>query len=358
MDKLRTKKELLDSIRLQQGPSFECEEEAIIQAYEQQTEEGTSLAIKILSIIGGFLASLAFIGFLFIADIYDSEWAIVLSGIVFVGLAIFLNKTYDRLIIETFSVSIYISGLILATIGLFELRLDEVVVCFFICLIAIISLLINQTYSLSFIAILSICISILSLLIAEDLYDSIHFYVVVLTYLFTYVMLKEAKIVAATQWLSKLYLPLRIALLCALLMGLFAIGNKHLLPLTQNNILISSIGIMPVLLYLVWSIIRINEVQTTQGKSVIYVLSGLILIASLGAPAIVAALLVLLLSFMVNYKTGLVIGVLALVYFVMQYYYDLNLSLLSKSMILLASGLLFVLLYLFTRKHLNSHEEL
>jgi uncharacterized membrane protein len=74
-------------------------------------------------------------------------------------------------------------------------------------------------------------------------------------------------------------------------------------------------------------------------------------------PAISGSILVILLNFMANYKTGFVIGLLAFVYFVSQYYYDLSFSLLTKSYMMLVTGALFLILYLFVYKKLQSHEE-
>ena len=60
----------------------------------------------------------------------------------------------------------------------------------------------------------------------------------------------------------------------------------------------------------------------------------------------------------VNYKTGLVIGIISFIYFISQYYYDLNFTLLTKSIILFSSGIVFILFYLFTNKKLNTNEKI
>ena len=108
MDKLTSKKALLEDIRLSEGAKFECDEKAILEAYTTQGENKSSLAIKILSIFGGFLATLTFLGFLVIARLYNSEFGLLIFGTVFIVSAIWLNKAYDKLIIDTFSISIYV----------------------------------------------------------------------------------------------------------------------------------------------------------------------------------------------------------------------------------------------------------
>ena len=46
------------------------------------------------------------------------------------------------------------------------------------------------------------------------------------------------------------------------------------------------------------------------------------------------------------------------IYFISQYYYDLNFTLLTKSILLFSSGVLFLLLYLFTHKNLTQNEKI
>jgi len=125
MDKLTSKKALLDSIRLSEGAKFECDESAILEEYNAQEENNSSLTIKVLSIFGGFFGTLAFMGFLALAGLYNSELGLVLFGIGFIVFAIWLNKTNDKLIIDTFSISLYLSGFVLLIFGLAELEVDE-----------------------------------------------------------------------------------------------------------------------------------------------------------------------------------------------------------------------------------------
>jgi len=95
-----------------------------------------------------------------------------------------------------------------------------------------------------------------------------------------------------------------------------------------------------------------------QYKSGIYALSILLLLPTVLSPAISGAILIILLSFLVNYKTSLVIGIAAFIYFVSQYYYDLHFTLLTKSILLFSSGILFLGLYLLTHKKLTSNEKI
>ena len=358
MDKLASKKALLDRVRLSEGTKFECNEKAILNEYQIQGENKSSLAIKVLSIFGGFLATLAFLGFLEITGLYDSEFGLLIFGIGFIISAIWLNKEYDKLIIDTFSISIYVSGFALFAFGLSEMKVDEDITAMLIGIIALSSLFITQNYILSFISVLAISGSFLTLIISNELYGLIHLYIAVCTLLLTYLFLNEAKIISLNRKLSKLYNPIRIGLVISLLFGLVTIGKRHLIPISQNYIWLSSIVMIFVIIYLVYIISKINEIESLKSKILIYSLSSLILISTIFSPAISGAIIIVLLSFLVNYKTGLVIGIISFIYFISQYYYDLNFTLLTKSIILFSSGIVFLLFYLFTTKTLNTNEKI
>jgi len=358
MDKLTIKQALLNSIRLSEGDKFKCDEKNILEGYNIQGENKSSLAIKILSISGGFLATLTFLGFLAISGLYKSEIGLVIVGIGFIISAIGLNKIYDKLIIDTFSISIYVIGFVLIAFGLLEMDVDDNIIAILISLIAFSSLIITQIFMLSFISVIAISSCFLFLIISNNSYDLIHLYVAVNTLILTYIFLSEAKIISSNNILSRLYNPIRIGIVFSLLFGLFSVGKRDLIPLSQDKIWLSSIVMIIVTMYLVKIILRINEISNVKSKVKIYTLSTLILVSTIFSPSISGAIIIILLSFLVNYKTGLAIGIISIIYFISQYYYDLNFTLLTKSIILFVSGIMFLLLYVFTIKNISINEKI
>lgn len=210
MDKLTHTKALLDNISLSEGSDFVFDENAILNEYQKLGENKSSLAIKILSILGGFLATLTFLGFLAIAGLYESEFALLILGIVFISSAIWLNKKYDKLIIDTFSISIYVIGFVLFSYGSFQF-INENIIIVLVGFIALLSLFITQNYILSFISVLTVSASLLTLIIYNDFYNLIHLHIALNTLFLTFIFLNEAKIISYNRKLSKLYNPLRIA---------------------------------------------------------------------------------------------------------------------------------------------------
>ena len=331
-------------------------EEAIFSEYEKQNNT-QSLPIKILSIFGGLLACLAFLGFLFIAGLYNSQEGLLITGIVFIIGSIALNSTYDRIIIDTIGVSSYVIGFTLIWMSLESMRIEESTIQILFIFIGITTLVLVQNYILSFAAILITNLSFLALLLSDNNYDIIHLYTSILAIILSYVMLNEAKLITKSKKLSKLYDPIRIGFIFSFLIGLIFIGKKGMLKLSPEYIWISSVVFIIILVYMTISLLEILNVKTIQYKVVIYVFTILILASTILSPAISGSILVILLSFKVNYKTGLTIGIIAFIYFVGQYYYDLNFTLLTKSIMMFSTGVLFLSFYLFAHKNLTENEK-
>jgi len=349
-------KELLDYFQNTEDNPLKFDEEAIFSAY-QKNSDNQSLPIKILSVFGGVLASLAFLGFLFIAGLYTSDLGLLVFGGIFIAVSIWINKKYDRIIIDTVSVSSFIIGFILIGLGLDQLKVNEDIISIIFIIIAFSSLSIVQNYILSFVSVLIINGSILTLIISNNAYNLIHFHVSVLALTIVLFFVKEAKIITINKTFSKLYNPIRIGLIFSLLSGLVFLGKRGILPVSTDYIWISSIIIISSIVYLISTLFNLLHIIESKHKISIYIFTLLTLLPTALSPAISGAILIILLSFMVNYKTGLAIGIISFIYFISQYYYDLNFTLLTKSILLFLSGILFIGLYLFTHKKLTSNEK-
>lgn len=349
--------EILHYFRTSEGHAFEADEEAILAAYPED-QQRQSLAIKVLSVLGGILASLAFFGFLIVAGLYNSAGAMVVFGVLCITGAVWYSRLYNRIITDTLVVTFFIAGFILIGMGLDEARVKDDTIFVIFILLALAVLIIVQRYLLSFIATLICCGSCLALIISEERYDMVHVYVSALAVLLTYSILREGKIITMGKILSRLYEPVRTALIFAFLAGLFFLGMKGIVPLSREYMWQSSVFIIGSIVYLISYLIDLLKITSLSRKIMIYACSVLILMPALFAPSISGSILIILLSFCVNYKTGFVVGIVAFFYFIAQYYYDLNFTLLTKSIILFSSGGLFIVIYFFIRKSLATDEKI
>ena len=349
-------KDLLDHLQQTEGASFEFDEAGILGEVRKNESEKASLATKVLSIAGGFIATLSFLGFIFAVGFEKSEIILLFTGLIFIGGAIYVNKEFDKLILDTSAISAYVMGFLLLGIGMNQFKLDWNVICVTFILISSATLLITQGNILSFISVIIISGSFIFLIISNKNYNLIHLYNAFFSILLIWSYLNEAKIITLSKEICKLYNPVRTGLIFALIIGLFVVGKRDLVKISADYVWLSSIVTIPILLYLIYRIIQIIKIRNQKLKILIYSLSALILLPTAYAPAISGALLILLVSFFVNYKTGIAIGAIATCYFVTQYYYDLNLTLLVKSLILFSTGVLFLLFYFLTDQSMSNEK--
>ncbi|MDR0802452.1 DUF4401 domain-containing protein [Fluviicola sp.] len=352
--------ELLDYLQTTEEKPVNFNYEAIVEAC-QKNNETRSLAIKILSVFGGILASLAFIGFLLLAGLYESETGLLFFGIIFIAGAVWISRILDeKIILDTIIVSFFAIGFLLLGLAFVTMEMNENMVCYLFIVMAFLSIVMAQSYLLSFISTLIISGSLLSIIFLNHSYYFIHLYIAAWVVIITYVFLHEAKIITTNKVLSKVYNPVRTGLVLSLLAGLVFVGKKGLLStLTESDDFIpanyewisSGVTIFAVI-YLLFKLFEILNINNRKHKITICMFTILALLPTVFSPAIPGAVLLLLLSFYVNYKTGLVLGIIAFIYFISQYYYDLNLTLLTKSGLLFSSGVLFIGFYLVTRKKL------
>ncbi len=355
MNKEDNLEKILNAIQLEEGNGFECDKDAILGDYKKQEENHSSIAIKILSVFGGIMASLAFVGFLLLTGIYDSETGILILGIVAIVGSLWIDKAFDKIFLDAISVSSFIMGLILLIMWSLMMEFDEHTAIALVIVIASISLLISQGYVLSFIAVLSIQAAFLFFVFLERSYLLYQIFIACNTLVLTGWMLYEAKIITLNNRVLERYNPIRIGLIITFLIGLIpyltsGIGSSFERDESALNvppIWLMSIVIIASILFLVYKIIELLSIVDMKKKAIIYILSTSILLVSAYSPSILGAILVILLSFYVNYKTGFVFGIISLIYFVSRYYYDLNFTLLTKSILLFSSGIICILFYFF-----------
>jgi len=107
---------------------------------------------------------------------------------------------------------------------------------------------------------------------------------------------------------------------------------------------LTSTAIALMVLYVVWGILQTYDVPATSvmgGSALAFVI--LLALPSLLAPGIMAALLVLLLGHQYGDRIMMTLGVLTIYGFIGQFYYSLATSLLLKSIIMMASGVVLLI---------------
>lgn len=356
MKKEEQLKEWIKQLQESEGQSFEIQEEKIIETYKEGMEK-QSFAIRLLSILGGGIASFLLLAFIMSFSLKHSDIGMLITGGLSIVFAIYMSKIPYRKTQETISVSVFLIGLFLIYLGVEGVFIKENSIYLLFILIAFACLFLTQQYLLSFISVLVIHLGVLLLILTNNTEDFLNLYVCLLAFGYSYLLLNEAKIIKRRIAFSKLFHPIKTASLIFLIIGLGFLANQSRLPLHSTYVLLSSAVLVLLILFLLPTIFKLWGVEKKKDKVLSYVLCVLVLVPTALSPAITGAILILLLSYHVNYKTGFVLGILAGVYFIGQFYYDLSLSLWTKSLLLFSSGVFFLLLFLFTNKRLYADEK-
>lgn len=181
-----------------------------------------------------------------------------------------------------------------------------------------------------------------------------------------YVLFNEAKLIGHNKKLLRLYDPAKTAIIICLILlytrlpDIFFLGahaGEFEISIMQFAPEIMTVFYIGLILFITSKILNKLEVNNYSIRISIFIAIAIILAPSLYAPSISVSLLVILACFYSNYKTGLGIGILAFIYFISRFYYDMNITLLDKSIALMITGVIFLIVYYFTNKYLSSNEK-
>ena len=118
---------------------------------------------------------------------------------------------------------------------------------------------------------------------------------------------------------------------------------------------IATIVLATALLFVLRKVMQQTGVNDTKAQLIVYACCLVILAPTIVTPSIAGALLLVLSSFYIGHRVSFIVGLLALGYFIILFYYNLELTLLAKSGILVLTGCLFLgALYLLNR-YIRSH---
>ncbi len=349
--------EIIDRVQSKIGHDVSADIPALEIAYQDE-RNGQPLTIKILSILGGVLASLAFVLFLYLSRLDRSQSAMYIFSAAFFLVSIVINKRYDKVILDTISVCLYILAYVLFSIALnMHTIITPYLTTTFFLIFALITLLICRSYILTFLSVLIFFGSCIHILFDTKNDSLLHLLIIALASLNCYMMLNEAKIMSLKRTLANRYLAIRTGLAVSLLMSLYFVSRQTLIDTNFQYNWLCSAGLIFLIIWIINTILNQFDRKQTDKKILIFV----VVLISLGftamSPAITGALLLLLLSFKVNYKTGIALGIISFIYAIGIFYYDLNMTLLHKSMTMFLAGLFFLLLYLLIFRKSTHHEK-
>lgn len=322
-------------------------------AVDEKAYQG--LGIKLLSIAGGLLAATFFLGFVWMS-LMSTPGAGLFLGLLVMGGAIALNKISTNTVLDTLLISSYLASYAMIGFALSKMRVDSNMIATALLLLAVVTTLITSGYMLNFFSVLVASASSFSFIFINDTYETVHIYTLLFAAGYAWLSLTEAELIAQNRALNTRYMPLRNGMLFAFVGLLCYLGVSAFRSGKFEDGYLSGAIIILVTLFVMYQVVATLAIEA-KSKSLIYIIGVLVMLSAVFAPAICGALLIVFLSFHTGHRTGLTVGIAALIYFTGQYYYDLNYTLLVKSELMMASGAILLAAWFILKKQLKRYEQ-
>lgn len=336
---------LIQEIKEQEGPDFSCDEELLSQFIQTQQEPEPAISTRVLSVIGGALATLAFTGFLLVVGLYNSTVGLMIFGLAALAGGLIIHQFSKSLMYDSTAISLFLIGYVMFLFGLSSSNFSEQNLAFVSLIIGLASFFISQSAIIAFLGILMACGGLFTFIQMFHAPNLIHVYNLILLIAYYWVAVNEATFFNKTLKTANKYQALLSALILAFIIGLTSIANSFYHGSNPNYFYLTTVANTSAILYCSYFVLNQLQIQHKILPWLIYVLIILLMALSAYTPGISGTLLIVLLSYRTNFKPGLAIGIAAFVYFISNFYYNLNINLLNKSLLLIGSGLLFLALY-------------
>ena len=350
MDNHMEHNDFKERVKLSEGEDFIFDEKEALVALTVFKANPSPLFVKILSIAGGLLSASLFTLFLALANVLDSEVPSTLFGGIFILGAIWANRYLINVLLDTMNISLYTMGYILLAVGMLGLDINENSVATIIMIVALGSFYFIRNKVLAFVTILFLNGSILFMVLHSDSWRSLQVFVMFLLMALYLLYMEEALIIQSTKKWLNLYRPVCSGFILSFLTGLFLLVHTEISEIEPENLWLSSLFNIGLILLVVHRVSMSYGKLPAGRRFFIYIVSFIALLPLVLAPGISGCLFLLIISYYNSHKTGFVLGTLALLYFIIQYYYDLSFTLLEKSAILFVSGIFCLIIFYFVNK--------
>ncbi|GGG07886.1 DUF4401 domain-containing protein [Pontibacter amylolyticus] len=340
----------------QEQPDFSYDGAAITSEAAQSTSLLKRWPVKVLTILGGLLAMGTLMGAIASTQLLQSGIAMLVFGLIFlVGAEVMIRSNKDTTA-DALGISMNITSYVMLAFGAGQLTDSASAAAITLGIASALVLVFSRSAVCVFISVLVLNGSLLSLIFIHKVYNLSHALIMVLAGILTFISLYEAKLLALSRRFALVFGPVRMGLIFSLIIALVLFVHQKLLSSSITHFWLSGLFLIACLLLLLHRVLRESGVKEQKTLAIFYTCCAVVLLPTVLAPSVPGALLVVLSSFYIGHRPGFWVGLLALAYFLVLYYYDLNMTLLAKSGVLVLTGSLFLAgLYLLNR-YLRSHE--
>ena len=341
--------DLLDDIRVAENYGIRCNEVAVENEVIRHHALFSGLWIKFLSVILGFVAGGTLLGFLFLAGLFKSEGSMLVTGIILIAISLTISIRVKNVMLDAMTLSLYVIGCALFGIGTDSAELA----CWSLFIIAFVTAAVTSNYILVFIATLLFCGSFVGAFFAYKIEQFLLLpYIGLWSFALTAICCAEARLVSLSSKINRRYKPVVAGMFVSLIACFVTLLFSP--PYDWTYVGILSLCLWVNILFLVWKIVQTLCPTSLKAKYSFLSISVFVLLPAFFAPVISGAVFLMLLAFRFNYKSMVVASLMLLILALIQYYYDLNITLLVKSGILFFSGLLFLAFWFLFQKTIKN----
>lgn len=314
-----------------------------------------NLTIQVVSIIGGILTAIFFLGFLALASIIRSEESSLIIGCLLIVATLTISRFVVKPFLDAMNITFYIAGCILFIFGI---SANTNILFCSLLVISILTFFLTKGFILPFLSVILFNISLFGEIahLLSSWYP-LQVAIVPLVAAFLFANLFETKLLTRLQDNTSKYKPFHTGLFISCLIALSGASIDFLT--TGMNEWIISVFLWIGLLIMIQRIMRVMGGTNNLMKQIgIYGLSILICLPTVFAPYLSGSLLLIMVCFHFGYKAECGASLLLFIYAISKYYYDLNVTLLIKSITLFFIGIAFIVAwYYFTQKR-TKHEKI
>ncbi|TGK21003.1 DUF4401 domain-containing protein [Leptospira fluminis] len=305
--------------------------------------------VHLVVILGSWFATMLLLLFLFIAKILETTESLkVIGALVSIGSIAIPMLDKRKKISESFTVSIGFLGQVLLFLGIAFSRSEILSFSASVLIVEIFLYLFSGTWIQKFVSVLLIFSSSVILLEENEMSFGIHIMLALSGFAIVLLFRYEVEILSLGKAIRPFYIPTIYGLTLAIsgIPALSAVGGNYI---STDWRISGTIGILVLAIYL-WTCMNpiLKDTPFIQGLTVGAIC--ILLIPTLQAPGISFSVFLITVGFRQRLYLILMLGILSISCYLVDYYYSLKFTLLIKSYILLGSGALFLFAYLYLSK--------
>lgn len=322
------------------------------RVFRVQPPSSSPWYVRLFAGFGAWTAALLLVAFLFVANIIESEGVALGLGLVLCAGMVVLSRTRSTGdFLEQLGLSLSLVGQVLFAFGVAALSNEADVAALAVIMLQLALLAGYADQFHRFLSGLWIVGALLVLLVNADQFNLIHLVIVGLAGLITVIVVYEFELLVSRWW--EIVHPVGYAATVALL-GLLVLPLQTELAIQWWGF--TAVALLAILGVVIWRISTDLALPVAPLQLGIGLVLGVgLMILGVKMPGVAAALLVLVLGYWRSNHILLGLAGAFLVFYMGAYYYSLELTLLNKSLLLLGTGgLLLILRAVLLRTNMES----